>query len=152
MSIPNIFRPSTLVGIKERINALSPQNQPAWGSMTASQMLAHLNVMFELALEDKHPRPGFLMRTLLSAVAKKQVVSEKPYPKNGRTAPEMVIKGKPDFEVEKTRLLAYLDQIAQKGEAGFDQHPHPVFGKLSATEWSNTFHKHINHHLSQFSL
>lgn len=151
MPIPNIFQAPTLLSLKDRIHTLTPQSQPGWGSMSASQMLAHLNVMFEFALEDKHPQPGFLMRTLLTAVAKKPVVSTKPYPKNSRTAPGMIIKGDPDFEVEKKRLLAYLEQVAQKGEAGFEQHAHPVFGQLSASEWSNTFYKHINHHLTQFS-
>ena len=43
---------------------------------------------------------------MLKTFVKNAVVSEKPYKKNGRTAPEFLIKEEKNFETEKNRLIA----------------------------------------------
>ena len=75
--------------------------QPAWGSMSAAQMLAHCNVTYELLFEDKHPKPNFLMKIILNAFVKKVVTHEVPYKHNSQTAPAFKIKGDKDFNAEK---------------------------------------------------
>ena len=152
MALPNVFEPSVMHGLRNRIQQLSLNLTPYWGKMNAPQMLAHLNVMFELALEDKHPHPNIVARFLLRTIVKKGIVNEAPYPKNSRTAPEMIISHQPDFGVEKQRLLSYLEQVESLGAAAFDNRSHPSFGQLSTIEWSNAFYKHIDHHLKQFGL
>jgi hypothetical protein len=57
-----------------------------------------------------------------------------------------------NFEKEKNRLMGYLIKTQELGEAYFDQKESHSFGKLSKTEWSNMFYKHLDHHLSQFGV
>lgn len=150
MALPNVFKQNEIHQLVARIDNLTPASQASWGKMSVDQMLAHLNVMFELALEDKHPRPNAFVKLLLKTLVKGKIVSEKPYPKNERTAPEMLIKEQRDFGIEKQRLVKYLNYISSKGESFFQNREHPSFGKLTTQEWSNTFYKHITHHLNQF--
>lgn len=55
--------------------------------MTSSQMLAHLNVQYEMVYSDKHPKPNAFVKFMLKTFIKKSVCGIKPYAKNGRTAP-----------------------------------------------------------------
>ena len=151
MALPNIFKQNEISQLVSRIDNLTPASQASWGKMDVAQMLAHLNVMFELALENKHPKPNFFIKFILKTFVKRDIVNEKPYKKNSGTAPEMVIKDQRDFGIEKQRLIKYLENIATQGESYFQNREHPSFGKLTTKEWSNTFYKHITHHLKQFN-
>jgi len=148
----NVFAPETTTELLERINRLAPDTHPQWGKMTAPQMLAHLNVTYELAYENKHPRPGAFKRFLLRQFVKKIVVSEKPYKKSSPTAPEFLIKSDKDFQHEKQSLTAYIRKTEQLGAAYFEGRESHSFGPLTATEWNNMFYKHLDHHLTQFGV
>jgi hypothetical protein len=152
MAYPNIFKPATTQALIDRINQLTPTTQPQWGKMQVGQMLAHCCVAYEMALEGNHPRPNVLMRMLLTAFVKSTVVGEKPYQRNSRTAPAFLITDERDFETEKKRIIGYLKQTQQMGEAAFEQRASHSFGKLSSQEWSVMFYKHLDHHLQQFGL
>jgi len=152
MALPNIFKKEVTDAVISRINKLTPATQPQWGKMTVSQMLAHCNVSYEMAFEDKHPKPNFLMGLILKALVKKKVVGEEPYKRSTPTAPQFIIKNEPDFEAEKARLIGYLEKTQQLGEEYFNGKESHSFGKLTITEWSNMFYKHINHHLTQFGV
>ena len=52
MTIPNIFQTTEVAQLIDRINMLSPDTKPLWGKMYADQMLAHVNVVYEIAFED----------------------------------------------------------------------------------------------------
>lgn len=136
----------------DRIEKLTPMTKPNWGKMDVAQMLAHCNVTYEMAYEDKHPKPNFFMKFILKLFVKNAVVSEKPYPKNGQTAPQFIIKGDKDFEVEKARLIEYIKKSVALGEAHFEGKESHSFGKLNKTEWNNMFSKHLDHHLTQFGV
>ncbi len=152
MALPDLYSAAVKNRILNRLDCLTPDTKALWGKMNASQMLAHLNVMFELGLEQKHKRPNGFVRFMLQSFVKKGLINEAPYKKNSMTAAEMVIKHQPDFGAEKVRVLQYLKMIEEKGKGFFDQREHPSFGKLSAAEWSNLFYKHIDHHLHQFGV
>lgn len=152
MALPTIFEPTVNTRLLNRLEKLQATKQAVWGKMSAGQMLAHLNVMFELALENKHKRPGAPVRFLLKTLVKPKIVNEKPYARNSRTAPEMVIRHEPDFTTEKQRLNDYLQLLLTLGAQGFDQREHPSFGAMSTTEWNNTLYKHIDHHFTQFGI
>ncbi len=152
MALPNIFTDAVRDSLSERINSLTEYSKPQWGKMNASQMLAHLNVMFELALEQKHKRPNAFVRFMLQSFVKNKIINEVPYKKNSMTAPEMVIKHQPDFQKEKNKVLENLVSIGNQSGSFLAQKEHPSFGVLSGTEWSNLFYKHIDHHLRQFGL
>ncbi|MER0442133.1 DUF1569 domain-containing protein [Emticicia sp. W12TSBA100-4] len=152
MALPNIFTKSVSEEIIGRINALTPSTQGNWGKMSVSQMLAHCSVSYELIYENKHPKPNAFMKFILKLLVKNKVVSEEPYPQNGQTAPQFVVKEDKDFEVEKNRLINYIRKTQELGEGHFDGKESHSFGALNITEWNNMFYKHLNHHLTQFGV
>jgi hypothetical protein len=152
MDLPNIFTKEVAEGVIERINQLRPDTQPLWGKMNTAQMFAHCNITYEMVYTDKHPKPGFFMRLALKMFVKKLVVSDKPYPKNARTAPAFLVSDKKDFEVEKGRLTEYIRQTQLLGAYAFDGKRSLSFGHLSDNEWNNMFYKHLDHHLKQFGV
>ena len=148
----NIFTTEISDEIIHRINKLNPHSKPLWGKMAVAQMLAHCNVTYEFVYDNKYPKPNAFKQLLLKMFVKKVVVSEKPYVRNGRTAPEFLIKESKDFEAEKKRLTGYITKTQELGEAYFDGKASHSFGNLSKTEWNNMFYKHLDHHLNQFGV
>jgi len=116
-----------------RINKIQADTKPQWGKMNAGQLFAH-------------------KKWLLTKFVKNAVVSDKPYAKNGRTAPEFLIKEDKNFDQEKQRLVAYINKTQQLGEKHFDGKESTSFGKLTVSEWNNLFSKHLEHHLNQFGV
>lgn len=135
-----------------RINQLASTTTPQWGKMNVAQMLAHLNVAYDMAYTDKYPQPNFLVRWLLTRFVKTAVVGPKPYPKNGRTAPAFLVAAEQDFEKEKKKLIDYIQKTQSLGANHFEQKESNSFGKLTASEWSTLFYKHLDHHLTQFGV
>lgn len=149
----NIFEKEITNEVISKIDALTPQLQPQWGKMNVAQMLAHLNVMYELVYEpEKFPKSSGFEKFMIKLFAKNQVVGEKPYPKNGRTAPIFIISDERDFEKEKERLKNYITQTQSLGASNFEGKESHSFGKLTSKEWNNMFYKHIDHHLTQFGV
>ncbi len=148
----NIFRTKDCHEFENRINQLTSESKALWGKMNVAQMLAHCNVAYEMTYEDIHPKPNAFVRIILKLLVKNSVVNEKPYPKNNHTAPQFIIKNERNFDVEKNRLLSYLNKTHKLGESNFEGKESLSFGKLSAAEWNNMFAKHLDHHLSQFGV
>lgn len=135
-----------------RINRLSADSKPLWGKMDAAKMFAHLNVQYEMAYSDEHPKATGIKKFLLNIFVKNGVVGPKPYPKNSRTAPQFIIKSDKDFETEKTRLVDFIHKTQKLGEDYFEGKESNSFGVLTVKEWSNSFYKHNDHHLKQFGV
>tara|TARA_R110002111_G_C5885876_1_gene362801 strand:- start:234 stop:692 length:459 start_codon:yes stop_codon:yes gene_type:complete len=152
MALPNIFNKSVTDEMIARINKLKADTKPEWGKMSAPQMLAHCNVTYEMVYENKHPKPNFFMKFILKTFVKNIVVGEKPYKRNSQTAPAFLITDSRDFDLERKRLIGYLNQTQQLGEESFDNKESHSFGKLSKVEWNNMFYKHLDHHLTQFGV
>ena len=148
----NIFSPQDSEQFIERINQLRPDTQPQWGKMSVAQMLAHCNVTYEMMYEDKHKKPGMILKWVLKSFVKPKVVNEEMYPKNNRTAPQFIISDERDFEKEKSRLIAYIRKTQQLGAAHFEGRESHSFGALTSTEWNNMCAKHLEHHLGQFGV
>lgn len=148
----NIFDAKVTNELIDRIHKLEPTTRPQWGKMSADQMLAHCNVTYEMAFEDKHKKPNGLTKLMLKLFVKNTVVGEKPYKRNSRTAPQFLIVDARNFEAEKERLVAYLQKTQNLGEAYFDGRESHSFGKLTKQEWNNMFYKHLHHHLTQFGV
>ena len=116
MQLPNIFTKDVSDGIINRINNLSFDTKPLWGKMSVEQMLAHCSVTYEMVYETKHPKPSFMVKMLLNLFVKKGVVGLAPYRKNSQTAPAFLIKDSRNFEIEKKRLIQYIQKTQQLGE------------------------------------
>lgn len=152
MAFPNIFSKETSGQVIDRINRLNATSQANWGKMNVAQMLAHCNVTYEMVYDDIHPKPNAFLKFIFKMVVKKKVVTETPYPKNGKTAPAFIITGDKNIENERTRLINYISKTQQLGETHFDNKESHSFGSLSKTEWNNLFYKHLDHHLRQFGV
>lgn len=152
MTIRNLFNESDLNDTIARINKLAADTKPQWGKMNAGQMLAHCSVAYVMTYEDSIPKPNGLVKFILKLLVKKAVVGPKPYPKNGKTAPQFIINDERDYEYEKQRLIGFLKQTQQLGESAFNNRESHSFGPLSIQEWNTMFSKHIDHHLTQFGV
>ena len=153
---PNLFDADVANRMVARIQALTPETRPQWGKMNVGQMLAHCSVPFESIYDPdyakEHPKPNVLMRTLLRFLVKPLVVGDKPYKRSMRTAPEFVITDARDFAAEQERLIGFIQRAQAEGEAVFEGRESHSFGPLTAREWSTLFHKHTDHHLTQFGV
>ena len=153
MDFPNSFIEETGTVVLARLEKLTNETKPEWGKMNAAQMLAHLNVAYDIAYEKTLvKKPGFLMSFMLKKMIKPIVVGVKPYKKNSRTAPSFLISDKRDFSTEKQALISNVINTSKKGEAFFEGKHSISFGELSANEWNNMFYKHLDHHFKQFNI
>jgi len=148
----NIFEQETASKIINRIEKLHSHSANKWGKMNPGQMLAHCNVTYEMVYENMHTKPNAFLKFILKKLVKNKVVSDKPYPNNGQTAPQFIIKGEKNFAKEKQRLITYIERTQNLGEQYFDGKESHSFGDLSLKEWNNMFYKHLNHHLTQFGV
>ncbi|MDY7395265.1 DUF1569 domain-containing protein [Aureibaculum sp. 2210JD6-5] len=152
MDFPNIFTKEVADKVIGRINKLTPETNPQWGTMGVAEMLAHCCVAYELVYDNKHPKPNAFTKFMVKLFAKKIVTGNAPYKRNSRTAPMFIMKGDKDFNKEKKRLIDYITKTQELGEAHFDGKESHSFGTLTKNEWNNLFYKHIDHHLSQFGV
>ncbi len=148
----NIFDLNGSMKTIDRINKLTADTKGQWGKMKVDQMLAHCNVAYDMAYTDKYPKPGAFKKFLLKLFVKSAVVGPKPYPKDGRTAPEFLITDERDFIAEKKRLIDYIKKTQALGTAHFQNKESHSFGPLKAEEWNTLFSKHLDHHLKQFGV
>jgi hypothetical protein len=152
MALPNIFNSETTEIILKRLENLDANSQPKWGKMNVSQMLAHLNIAYDITFGKIESKPTFFIKLLMKLFIKNGIINEKPYPQNSRTAPEFVITNKKDFEKEKSKYIVNLRETEAKGAIYFEGKENPSMGKLTAKEWNNMFYKHTNHHFEQFGI
>ncbi len=152
MALPNIFTEEVSEQVIQRVKNLNPHSQRQWGTMDVAQMLAHCNVVYEMTYDNIHSKPNPILKFILKTIVKNKVVSETQYQKNAKTAPQFVIKDSKNFEIEKKRIIDYINKTQKLGETYFDNKEYTPFGKMTVTEWNNLFYKHINHHLTQFGV
>lgn len=148
----NIFDAGVTAQLIERIQQITPDQHPKWGTMSAAQMLAHCNVTYEMVYDNIHKAPNGFKRFVLKLLVKPMVVNEKPYKKSSMTAPEFIIKTDKVFNVEKARLVEYLQRTQQLGPTHFEGKASLSFGAMTSGEWNNLFYKHLDHHLQQFGV
>jgi hypothetical protein len=152
MKYPSVYESDVLDSIFERLDKLSATTVPQWGKMNAGQMLAHLNISYDITYGKMTVKNNFLMKMMLKIFVKPTVVGDKPYQKNSRTAPYFIIANDRDFEVEKSKLVAYMKQMQKEGATKFEGKESPSFGAMTAQEWSNQYYKHLEHHFTQFGI
>lgn len=152
MALPSTFDHKTTQQHLQRLGKLTNATTPQWGKMNAAQMLAHLNVTYDLAYERKKMDTNFFTKLMLKLIVKGIVTGEKSYPRNSRTGAEFIIADERDFEKEKAIFISNVKDTETKGVAYFEGRNNQAFGQLTAQQWSNQFYKHIEHHFEQFSL
>jgi hypothetical protein len=149
MNKASIFHRDDFNALLRRIETLQPDSPRKWGKMTPAQMLAHLNVPLETGLgKINPPREGNMITRPL---ARWYVTTRTRFPRNLPTLKAFVIREQRDFKWEKQRLLANLYDSFALGLNGY-WHPHHAFGTLSAQQWGELTHLHLDHHLRQFGV
>ena len=134
-----------------RLSALSPDDAARWGSMSAHQMVCHLNDSYQCGLGERYASPatGFWQRTLMKWAALRMPL---PWPKGVPTRPEME-QGKGgsrpiDFAQDVASLLATFRAFCDGLPSPCPEHP--IFGKMTTADWMRWGYLHADHHLRQF--
>jgi hypothetical protein len=149
----NVFDAQDAQEYINRINNLTPETQRKWGKMSVDQVLAHLNVAYDLTFTpEKFPKPSFIAKFLLSRFVKPKITNEIPYKQSLPTSPAFIIADERNFEEEKAKLIGNIQRVQQLGREAFEGKENINFGKMAAQDWNNMFAKHLNHHLDQFGV
>lgn len=149
----NVFDAKDAQEYINRINNLTPETQRKWGKMSVDQVLAHLNVAYDLTFTpEKFPKPNFIAKFLLSRFVKPKITNEIPYKQSLPTSPVFIIADERNFEEEKAKLIGNIQRVQQLGREAFEGKENINFGKMTAQCWNNMFAKHLNHHLDQFGV
>ena len=145
----SLYNPEDYQAFLSRIDQLSADSRPQWGSMTAAQMLSHCAEILEVSNGKELKNTPFIAK-LFKGMIRKMVVGEKPYKKNTQTHPQYRQAEARDFETEKARLLTALDAFVEAENS--PGRPHPLFGTMTHDEKGWSAYKHLNHHLTQFGV
>lgn len=152
MTFPSVFEKDVCDQLVQRIQLLSTQSQAKWGKMDVAQMLAHCSVTYEFIFTDKHKKPNAFTKFMLKLFVKKVVCTSKPYKQSSPTAPAFKMVEQKNFEEEKNKLIDYIYKVQELGGDYFDGKESHSFGVLTLDEWNTMFYKHLDYHLSQFSV
>jgi hypothetical protein len=147
----NLFNHTDVSGILTRIDKLSPESRAQWGKMNVAQMLAHCNVAMETAI-GRHNVPRVFAGYVIGSLIKKVVLNEKPFRKNSPTDKSYIMPETVNFEENKAKLKASIQEFFEGGAAKCTTHPHPFFGSYSPEQWAILQWKHTDHHLRQFGV
>ncbi|EAR17183.1 MULTISPECIES: DUF1569 domain-containing protein [Robiginitalea] len=143
----SLFDPEAHREIKSRLKQLRADDKPAWGRMSAGQMVWHCQFPLKIAIKNKDVR----MRTnpLLLWFFKKSLYNDRLWRKNLPTAPGAKATEPRDFDAEFPVLIDLVDAChALKDRKVWN--PHPMFGELTPEQWGKMQYKHLDHHLRQF--
>jgi hypothetical protein len=148
--MPTMRNAADRAAILERLDRVTPDARARWGTMNASQMLAHLADAVRMALGDlavKSKRVP-IARTWLFRKAFLHVM---PFPKNAPTANELKTRAPEAFETERENVRALVTRLDPQS-GGSRAAEHPIFGPMTPEEWGVLGYKHFDHHLRQFGV
>ena len=133
----------------ERLERLTPDATPRWGSFTAPQMVAHLVDWMSMASGELRTaaRSGVLRYPPFKQLA----IYWLPFPRNVQTAPELLARKPGEWGAERTSVR----ERVQSFERLYVEPPwpeHPVFGTMTPRAWCVFAYRHMDHHLRQFGI
>ena len=147
----SLFNPQDSNEIIERFNKLGPNIKPQWGKMNATQMLAHCTAPLQMAHGEIQSKRG-LIGFLFGKMIKKKYLAGASFEKNLPTDPKFLFPDASDFEKEKQKLIAKIQDFAKKGPNGITKGKHSFFGVMTPQVWDLIQYKHLDHHLKQFGV
>lgn len=148
----NLFDVTVKDELIERLSRLTPDSQPAWGSMTPVEMLRHCSEAIYSTLTS---RPSDVPTTFKQKMRKFFIIHFIPRIPKGAKAPKHINMALHPFMLET--FEKELDNFT-KAIATFQNHrtpitnKHPYFGTMSNKEWGIVSWMHMDHHLRQFGV
>ena len=140
--------------VPRALASLHPEARPAWGRMSAQQMVEHLTWAFECstgAAQVDCPVPAERRERMKSFL-----YDDQPSPRefmNPVLRAGLPPLRHPDLAAALAALdgarRAFLEPPESDGPTAFT---HPIFGPIGREEWSRVHCKHVLHHLEQFGL
>ena len=130
--------------LAERVKRLTADARPAWGTMNATGMLAHINDSYRMVLGD--------LPVIRFTPLKQLIIYVAPFPKGAPTAPELLARcDRADLAEEQQ---AYVELLARIGAItpATRLPPHPAFGTLTHRAYGVLIARHTDHHFRQFGL
>ena len=143
-------------GSLEKLAHLTVETKPMWGVMNAQEMVEHLADFYKLSTEKiktelvtpEEQLPRYLEFLRSEKVFKENtkapvtLIGEKPLPLRYASLEE----AKNNLQIAITDFSEYFKDNTERKTL------HPVFGMLNYELWIRLHHKHVVHHLNQFSL
>ena len=152
IAMKNLFEPGRATELTDRIERLRPDSPRQWGTMTASQAMAHCSVAMEWAVGDTVV-PRMMIGRVIGPLARRMAVrNDDPMQKNAPTSPDLRITDERELDIERARLIRLIERFSAGGPAGCTTHPHSFFGRMTPDEWAVLMYKHVDHHLRQFGV
>jgi len=146
--------PFFIAEVAQLLKPLRPETPRLWGTMTAPQMLDHVQAGTTLFMA-KRMMPLVVPEEKLDRL-KAFLMSDKPFMESA-PKPEQYLEFEtkifPEFDAQKEaflKVLATFDHVTRT-DADFWCF-HPSFGRLNAEETRQLQYKHIRHHFQQFGL
>ncbi|WFO15696.1 DUF1569 domain-containing protein [Cellulophaga baltica 4] len=145
----SIFDETTKNELEERMALLNKNSERKWGKMTVGQMAWHCQYPLKLAIENKPTsKKGNL---LVQLFFKKSMYNDKVWRKNLPTAPQLKAKEPKNFD-DEVKVLQQLMHDTHQLKNREEWNPHPFFGRFTKEQWGQMQYKHLDHHLTQFSV
>jgi DinB family protein len=133
----------------DRLERLTPEATPIWGTMTAPQMLAHLADWMRMAkgeLEVTGRTHPFQYPPL-----KQLAIYWLPFPKGVATSPELIGRSPLEWAIEREAVRRRVQSFEHVNlQALWPEHP--VFGRMTPRAWAVFAYRHMDHHLRQFGI
>lgn len=132
-----------------RVQKISADSPALWGSMNATEMLLHCNVVNEQLLKSAPSQKSTGIKHYISRLLFLYLLPN--YPRNAKTPKRNITKGQIDASFFVQQQQKFIDIIHR-----FPLHqkpielPHPYFGNLNTGQWGLAGYKHVDHHLRQF--
>jgi hypothetical protein len=147
--MPSLRNQTIRNGLIQRLQRLTPESKPQWGSLDAPRLLCHLADTFQMSLGNLSI-PSANTKMLQRFPLKHLFLYVAPFPKGAKAPAELLSTLPGDFESDRERAIGLLEHLAATPRGGGAEHP--FFGPLTNEEWNVLQCKHIGHHLKQFDL
>jgi hypothetical protein len=146
--MPTLLDQTDRDAILRRLQGVSQERTPLWGSLSAPRLLCHLADQLRVALG---LIPAARRDTAFSRTVLKWLVVYSPMqapPGKVRTAPEMLTSTPTTWAADLEAVRTLIHQLAATPTTAV----HPLFGPLTHGGWCRLAWKHLDHHLRQFGL
>jgi hypothetical protein len=148
--MPTLFDPQARRRLQDRLDRLTPEHRPRWGTFTSPQMLCHVADQLRHGLGDLDAQP--LRTPLARAPLNWLVIHLLPWPKGkAQSPPEFLARRPATWTLDVVDLNTLIERFgARSAEA--DWPDSPVFGRISGASWGVLAYRHLDHHFRQFRV